>query len=111
MLLISLFVPPLIALGPDVNHELLQMRLGRLELPRPRTHVPETCASTNSATTALRSPDGHLETIQHSLSRPQTGFYQQLPVLPLGTKVPVSCRLTGIGSPRTLATTRVLTTR
>jgi hypothetical protein len=52
-----------------------------------------------------------LETIQHSLSRPQTGFYQQLPVLPVGTKVPVSCRLTGIGSPRTLATTRVLTTR
>lgn len=49
----------------EVSEELLLMRLGRLELPRPKTHVPETCASTNSATTAWLSPDGDWANLQH----------------------------------------------
>lgn len=49
----------------EVSEELLQMRLGRLELPRPKTHVPETCASTNSATTAWLSPCGDWLNLHH----------------------------------------------
>lgn len=51
-------------------YELSQMRLGRLELPRPKTHVPETCASTNSATTAWLSPCGDWPNLHHG--RPWT---------------------------------------
>lgn len=49
----------------DVGEELLMMRLGRLELPRPRTRVPETRASTNSATTAWPSPCGDWANLHH----------------------------------------------
>ena len=55
-------------LSPVLSEELLQMRLGRLELPRPKTHVPETCASTNSATTAWLSPDGDWANLHHRLT-------------------------------------------
>lgn len=53
----------------QLDEELLLMRLGRLELPRPKTHVPETCASTNSATTAWLSPDGDWANLHHRLLR------------------------------------------
>lgn len=52
----NLFGPLLLVSQPATlrPEEMYQVRLGRLELPRPKTHVPETCASTNSATTAWR---------------------------------------------------------
>ncbi len=69
MPLTTLFVVPLIISTVKAeDYDLLQMRLGRLELPRPKTHVPETCASTNSATTAWLSPDGDWANLHHDRS-------------------------------------------
>jgi hypothetical protein len=67
----------------EVSEELLLMRLGRLELPRPKTHVPETCASTNSATTAWLSPCGDWPNLHHGTpdrvlpaTNGRTGWYR-----------------------------------
>jgi hypothetical protein len=68
MPLTALLVQLLTTSEPVLCNDLLQMRLGRLELPRPKTHVPETCASTNSATTAWLSPDGDWANLHHDRS-------------------------------------------